>query len=76
MKVGFTSGAGKLKPGSYTDIHTRIGKSDWSVFKPGDDYSQNTTGDLTYFDQVDMFYQGTLVWGKGSISGEGTEGPR
>ncbi|HAB62175.1 MAG TPA: hypothetical protein DCE48_16040 [Lachnospiraceae bacterium] len=75
MEVGFTSGAGKLKPGSYTDIHTRIGKSDWSVFKPGDDYSQNTTGDLTYFDQVDMFYQGTLVWGKGSISGEGSEGP-
>ena len=75
MEVVFTSGAGKLKPGSYTDIHTRIGKSDWSVFKPGDDYSQNTSGDLTYFDQVDMFYQGTLVWGKGSISGEGSEGP-
>ncbi|HEX3077994.1 MAG TPA: cellulose binding domain-containing protein, partial [Lachnospiraceae bacterium] len=74
MEVGFTSGAGKLSPGSYVDLHTRIGKNDWSVFTPGDDYSQNTSTGLCYFDQVDMFYKGSIVWGKGSISGTGSNG--
>ncbi|WP_310605497.1 cellulose binding domain-containing protein [Anaerosporobacter sp.] len=71
MEVGFTSGT--VAPGNYVDIHTRIGKSDWSVFKPSDDYSQNISSSLDYFDQVDMYYNGNLVWGKGSISGAGSE---
>lgn len=72
VEVGFTGGAGDLEPGKYIETHTRIGKDDWSVFKPGNDYSQNLANEFTYFDQVDMFYKGKLVWGKGSL-GSGTD---
>lgn len=72
VEVGFTGGAGDLEPGKYIETHTRIGKDDWSVFKPGNDYSQNLANEFTYFDQVDMFYKGKLVWGKGSM-GSGTD---
>lgn len=67
LEVGFTSGAGQLQSGESAESHVRIGKDDWSIFTPGNDYSQNMTSDFTYFDQVDMFYNGDLVWGKGSI---------
>lgn len=67
VEVGFTSAAGELEPGKSIETHTRIGKDDWSVFTPGNDYSQNMDSGFTYFDQVDMFYKGNLVWGKGSI---------
>lgn len=71
LEIGFTEDAGKLQAGSAADLHTRITKTDWDDFLPGDDYSQNLSEKLSYFDQVDMFYKGSLVWGKGEISGEG-----
>ena len=73
MEVGFQDTAGSLTKESYVDFHTRIGKDNWSTFKPGDDYSQNTASELSCFDGVDVFYKGELVWGKGEIAGDGTE---
>lgn len=74
VEVGFTASAGELEPGKYIETHTRIGKDDWSVFTPGNDYSQNMAAVFTYFDQVDMFYKGSLVRGKGSIGSGVTPG--
>jgi RHS repeat-associated protein len=74
VEVGFTSAAGELEPGKSIETHTRIGKDDWSVFTPGNDYSQNMSSGFTYFDQVDMFYKGSLVWGKGSLGSGVTPG--
>ncbi|BCN29431.1 cellulose binding domain-containing protein [Anaeromicropila herbilytica] len=76
MEVGFNASAGTLTPGESVEFHTRIGKDNWDLFTPGDDYSQNPTTEFTSFDQVDMFYQGNLVWGKGSQCTEDTSGPK
>ncbi|SET55925.1 cellulose binding domain-containing protein [[Clostridium] polysaccharolyticum] len=72
MEIGFQKEAGNLESNQYIDFHTRIGKDNWTIFKPGDDYSQNLAPRLSCFDGVDVFYKGNLVWGKGEIDGTGT----
>lgn len=69
LEVGFKSGAGKLKPGEYVEVHNRFNTKDWSDYIPTNDYSYNMADSYVDWDKVDAFYRGQLVWGAGSTGG-------
>jgi chitodextrinase len=69
LEIGFTSGAGMLKPGQTVDIVSWFNKSDWSSFKQNNDYSFNSQ-DTTYedWDKMTAYVNGELNWGIEPVS--------
>jgi hypothetical protein len=64
LEIGFTSGAGVLKPGKTVDIVSWFNKTDWSSFKQSNDYSYNNqTTTYIDWDKVTAYIGGELKWG-------------
>jgi large repetitive protein len=64
IEYGFTSTAGKLKPGETVLIQSRFWKSDWSNYKQTNDYSYNSSAeDYTDTNKITVYSSGTLIAG-------------
>jgi hypothetical protein len=65
LEIGFTSAAGSLAPGANSGvIQNRFSKNDWSNYIQTNDYSFDPTKtQLTDWDRVTVYWNGTLVWG-------------
>ncbi|GIV98171.1 MAG: hypothetical protein KatS3mg057_2828 [Herpetosiphonaceae bacterium] len=64
LEVGFTSGAGSLAAGAYTEIQMRIHKTDWSSYNESDDYSFDATKTaFADWTRVTLYRNGVLIWG-------------
>ena len=64
LQIGFT-GTGVIAPaGNSGEINARINKSDWTAYTQTNDYSFDATK-TAYADwnNVTMYYNGTLIWG-------------
>ncbi|MFD2878931.1 hypothetical protein ACFTAO_27870 [Paenibacillus rhizoplanae] len=64
LEIGFTSGAGSLKPGETVEIQCRFWKSDFSNYYQTNDYSFNglATG-FTDTNKITAYSSGNLIAG-------------
>jgi len=73
LQIGFTGSGVIAAGGNSGDIQTRINKSDWTAYTQTNDYSFDATKTAyTDWNNVTMYYNGTLVWG---IEPGGVVGP-
>ena len=71
MELGFTSGAGILKPGTQIEIHTRIAKSNWKDYNQTNDYSYTgSKHDYILWNKVSAFIDDEMIWGDQTLLGE------
>ncbi len=67
LQVAFKESAGILEPGEKIELHSRIGKTDWSNFNQSNDYSFNPDAqDYVSWDKVLLLLNGEIIWGEGS----------
>lgn len=63
-ETGFDETAGKLNPDGFIRIDTRIHSTDWSNYDFSNDYSYNASDEFIYWDKVEVYIDGELVWGE------------
>lgn len=64
LEVGFSSGAGILKPGEFIEVQVRFSKVDWTNYTQTGDYSfEGTASDYVDWERVTGYVGGELVWG-------------
>lgn len=67
LQLTFQEAAGTLNPGEKIEIHSRIGKSDWSNFNQFNDYSFNPDADhYVPWNKVILLLNNEIIWGEGS----------
>ena len=66
LELGFSGGAGSIAPGGDSgEIQARLHNSDFSRMNQANDYSYDPTKTaFTTWDQVTLYQNGSLAWGK------------
>lgn len=77
LQTGFKETAGILQPGEKLEIHSRIGKSDWSNYNQLNDYSFNpNASNYELWQRVILLLNNVPIWGEESDVLPPSEGPQ
>lgn len=64
LEVGFSEGAGELKPGESVELKVGFAKNDWSDYNQKNDYSYSASRTYFEWNRVTLHLSGQLVFGR------------